>query len=297
MDLRRIRHFVVLAETLNFRRAAERLHMAQPPLSVSIQKLEAEFGTKLFVRETTGVSLTSSGRALLPEARKLLFHGQQLAETAKSAVDGTGGTLRIGFVGTTTWGMLQRLVPAYHAEYPGVELMLHEATSVQIVQQLEDRAVDIGLLRTPLLQSTSATLLQLEQDTFVAALPRGHPQAKKGPLHLADLANEQFVMYASSAAAGLHAAAMLACQEAGFLPKISQHGVQVQTLLALVESGLGIGLVPSVMQRYVSERIVYRPLTGLSAASSIGLTLAYMAENESPAAALFRKAALRIAKG
>jgi DNA-binding transcriptional LysR family regulator len=294
MDLRRIRHFVVLAETLNFRRAAERLHMAQPPLSVSIQKLEGELGTKLFVRETTGVSLTPSGRAVLVEARKLLFHGSQLAETAKSALDGTGGTLRVGFVGTTTWGMLQKLVPAFRAEYPGVELVLREATSVAIVQQLEDHVLDIGLVRTPMLQSTTATLVTLEQDTFVAALPRGHALAGKGPLRLAELAGESFVMYAASPAAGLHGAAMIACQEAGFLPRISQQGVQVQTLLALVESGLGVALVPSVMQRYASEKIAYRPLVDLSAAAAIGLALVHMRETESPAAARFRELALRV---
>jgi DNA-binding transcriptional LysR family regulator len=296
MDLRRIRHFVVLAETLNFRRAAERLHMAQPPLSVSIQKLEAELGTRLFVRETTGVSLTPSGRAVLAEARKLLFHGNQLAETARNALDGTGGTLRIGFVGTTTWGMLQRLLPAFRAEYPGVELMLHEATSVSIVQQLEDRALDIGLVRTPLMQPTGATLVQLERDIFVAALPRGHALAGKGPLRMANLANESFVMYAPSAAAGLYSAVMLACQEAGFLPRVAQQGVQVQTLLALVESGLGVALVPSVMQRYVSNRIVYRPVTDISTAASVGLALAYMVENESPTAARFRELVVRLAQ-
>lgn len=293
MDLRRIRHFVVLAETLNFRRAAERLHMAQPPLSVSIQKLEAELGTKLFVRETTGVSLTPSGRAVLVEARKLLFHGSQLAETARSAIDGTGGTLRIGFVGTTTWGMLQRLVPAFRTGYPGVELVLREATSVAIVQQLEDHTLDIGLVRTPLLLSTTASVVPLEDDTFVAALPRGHALAAKGPLKLAELANETFVMYASGGAAGLHSAAMLACQEAGFLPKVSQQAVQVQTLLALVESGLGVGLVPSVMQRYASDRIVYRPLLDVAPGAAIGLALLYMAQTESPAAARFRQLAVK----
>ena len=297
MDLRRIRHFVVLAEALNFRRAAERLHMAQPPLSVSIQKLEAELGVKLFVRETTGVSLTPSGRAVLTEARKLLFHGSQLAETAKNALNGTGGTLRIGFVGTTTWGMLQRLLPAFRAEYPGVELVLNEATSVSIVQQLEDRALDIGLVRTPLMQSTGAAIVPLEQDTFVAALPRGHAQASKGPLRMADLAKEAFVMYAPSAAAGLHSAVMLACQEAGFLPRIAQQGVQVQTLLALVESGLGVALVPSIMQRYASDRIVYRPVMDISAAASVGLARAQIDENESAAAVMFRKLDKRLAQG
>lgn len=297
MDLRRIRHFVVLAETLNFRRAAERLHMAQPPLSVSIQKLEAELGTKLFIRETTGVTLTPSGRAVLVEARKLLFHGSQLVETAKNALDGTGGTLRIGFVGTSTYGMLQKLVPAFRVEYPGVELVLREATSVAIVQQLEDHALDVGLVRTPLLQATTAKLVPLENDAFVAALPRGHTLAGKGPLQLSDLANESFLMYAASAAAGLHSSAMLACQQAGFLPKVAQQGVQVQTLLALVESGLGVALVPSVMQRYASDRIVYRPLVDLPAAASIGLALVHLSESESPATARFRKLALKLCWG
>lgn len=294
MDLRRIRHFVVLAETLNFRRAAERLHMAQPPLSVSIQKLEAELGTRLFVRETTGVSLTPAGRAVLVEARKLLFHGAQLGETARSALDGTGGTLRIGFVGTTTYGMLQQLVPAFRAEYPGVELVLREATSLAIVQQLEDHALDIGLVRTPLLQSTTATLVPLLHEEFIVALPRGHALAARGPLHLADLAGETFVMYAASAAAGLHSAAMLACQQAGFLPRVAQEAVQVQTLLALVESGLGVALVPSLMQRYASEKIVYRPLLDVAASAAIGLALVHMARSESPAAARFRELAVRV---
>lgn len=294
MDLRRIRHFVVLAETLNFRRAAERLHMAQPPLSVSIQKLEAELGTKLFVREATGVSLTPSGRAALVEARKLLFHGSQLGAMARNAVEGTGGTLQVGFVGTTTYGMLQKLVPLFRAEYPGVELVLREATSVAIVQQLEDHALDIGLVRTPLLRPTAAVLSQLERDEFVAALPRGHALAGKGPLKLADLANEPFLMYVPSAAAGLHSAAMLACQEAGFIPRVAQQAVQVQTLLALVESGLGVALVPSVMQRYASDKVEYRPLLDVAKSAAIGLALAYVPQTETPAAGRFRTLALRV---
>jgi len=293
MDLRRIRHFVMLAETLNFHRAAERLHMAQPPLTVSIQKLEAELGTKLFNRESSGVSLTSSGRAVLIEARKLLFHGNQLHETAKGALDGTGGTLQIGFVGSATYGMLQKLLPLFSAEYPGVELILREATSVAIMQQLEDNALDIGLVRVPLLQSSKATLVQLEREEYIAALPRGNPLAEKGLLKLSDLADQSFVMYAPTHAAGLHSTAMLACQQAGFIPRVTQQAIQVQTVLALVESGLGVALVPSVMQRFVSERIVYRPFIDFPTAASIGLALAYVAETESPATSRFRKLAAR----
>ena len=293
MDLRRIRHFVTLAETLNFHRAAERLHMAQPPLTVSIQKLEAELGTKLFLRESTGVSLTPSGRAVLIEAKKLLFHGNQLCESAQSALDGTGGTLQIGFVGSATYGMLQKLLPLFRAEYPGIELILREATSVAIMQQLEDNALDIGLVRVPLLQPSKATLVQLERDEYIAALPRGNALTEKVQLQLSDLADQSFVMYAPTHAAGLHSTAMLACQQAGFIPRVTQQAVQVQTLLALVESGLGVALVPSIMQRFVSDRIVYRPFVDFPSAASIGLALAYMAETESPATNRFRKLASR----
>lgn len=293
MDLRRIRHFVTLAETLNFRRAAERLHMAQPPLTVSMQKLEAELGTRLFNRDSTGVSLTPSGRAVLVEARKLLFHGSQLRETARSTLEGTGGTLQIGFVGSATYGMLQKLLPLYRAQFPGVELVLREATSVAIMQQLEDQALDVGLLRVPLLQASKATLVQLERDVFIAALPRGNLLAGKGLLKLSDMQGEAFVMYAPTHAAGLHSSAMLACQQAGFIPRVTQEAVQVQTVLALVESGLGVALVPSVMQRFSSDKIVYRGFVDFPSTASIGLALAYMAETESPAARSFRKLASR----
>ncbi len=292
MDLRRIRHFVALAETLNFRRAAERLHMAQPPLSVSIQKLEAEVGARLFVRESTGVRLTPIGKAVLVDARKLLFHSTQFGEKARHAIEGTGGILQVGFVGSATHGMLQRLLPRFRAEYPGVELVLREATSVSILQQLEDRLLDVGLVRLPLLTASNATVLELERDVFVAALPRGHALAEHGPLQLSQLATEPFIMYSAGNAAGLHGAAMLACQQAGFLPKISQQAVQIQTVLSLVESGLGVALVPSIMQRYVSDKVVYRPLLDTQL-GAIALGLAYIAETESPAAIRFREMAQR----
>jgi DNA-binding transcriptional LysR family regulator len=293
VDLRRIRHFVALAETLNFRRAAERLHMAQPPLTVSIRKLEDELGARLFDRGSGGVALTPSGRALLAEARKLLFHGAQLGAIARSVVDGSGGTLRIGFVGTSTWGLLQMLVPLFRAAHPGVELVLREATSVAILQQLEEHALDVGLVRTPLLQPTAARIAPLQRHDFVAALPAGHALAPKGPLRLSDLAGEAFVMYDLAGASGLHAAAMAACQHAGFVPQVAQVAVQVQTLLALVESGLGVALVPSLMERYVSDRLVYRTLLDLPEGAATGLALAWLPDGESAAAARFRATALK----
>lgn len=291
MDLRRIRHFIVLAETLNFHRAAERLHMTQPPLTVSIQKLEAELGAKLFVRESSGISLTPSGRAALEQAQKLVFHSRQLQENVKNTILGTGGVLRIGFVGSATYGLLQNLTVLYRAKYPGVELILREATSVEIMQQLEDRTLDIGLIRVPLLRTSRATLLSLQRDEFVAALPRTHALASKDVLHLPDLANETFVMYAATHASGLHSSAMLACQQAGFIPQITQEATQIQTVLALVEAGLGVALVPSIMQNVARDKISYRKFDDFPSVAAIGLSLAYMASSESPAAEKFRQLA------
>lgn len=159
---------------------------------------------------------------------------------------------------------------------------------------VDESALDIGLIRTPLLESPKARMVPLEFDTFIAALPRGSFLAAKCPLSLSDFANESFIMYSRSEGAGLHSAAMLACQQAGFLPNVTQEATQIQTMLALVESGLGVALVPSVMQRFANERIVYRKLTDYPSAAAIGLALLYRPEMENAAAQCFCNLATRV---
>jgi DNA-binding transcriptional LysR family regulator len=293
VDLRRVRHFVVLAELLNFRRAAEKLNMAQPPLSVSIQKFEAELGTPLFSRGPGGVALTSNGRAALEDAKRLLAYSDLFAENIGSRNQGESGELQIGFVGSTTYGMLQKLIPAFRSENPRVELVLRESTSSSIVLQVEEEQFDIGLVRTPLLQNTSVTLMQLEQDELVAALGVGNPLGTKKRLRLADLSGESFVMYRKAEGAGLYGVATLACQESGFFPRITQEALQIQTVLSLVESGLGIALVPSIMQRFASKKIVYRKLVHLPEIARTGLGLVYRHGLEGGAARRFRLLAAR----
>ncbi|CAG2153456.1 LysR family transcriptional regulator [Cupriavidus numazuensis] len=292
MELRRIRHFVVLAETLNFHRAAERLHVAQPALTVSIQKLESELDATLFVRETRGVTLTACGRAALTQARRVLFHAGQFSELVQAASSGMAGTLRVGFVGTTTAHLLPRLVTRFRQEYPGVELVLREATSTRIMQWLDEKELDVGLVRTPLLASGTAALALLERDRFVAALPRSHPLADKPALTLADLMQERFVMYEQGEASGLRSAALSACQMAGFQPHVTQEATQVQTVLALVESGLGVALVPSIMQRFANDRMVFRHLAGYPDSAGIGLALTWLPTYDSQLIRHFREVAL-----
>lgn len=287
MDLKRIRHFNVLAETLNFSRAAERLHIAQPALSVSIQKLETELGTKLFERTPAGVVLTPSGQAVLVEARRLLYHGEQLLRSARHAAAGTGGRLRVGFVGSAIYRWIPTLIPSFRTLYPGVELVLRESTSAGIVQMLNEEALDLGIVRTPLLQAHAATLHVLQRDRLLVALPCAHPLAQREVIRVADLEQEAFIMYASSEAAGLRASVMAACEAAGFVPQIAQEATQIPTVLALVESGLGVALVPEAMRGYREPRIVYQSLQEDRLATETTLSLAWVAGNESPAAQRF----------
>lgn len=292
LDLRRVRQFVTLGETLNFRRAADRLHMTQPPLTVAIQKLEAELGTRLFERGGSGgVSLTPGGHAALAEARRLLFHNAQLRAAARAASSGTGGALKVGFVGSTTNGVLQRIVRLFRVEYPGVELVLKEGTSVRIAERVDSGDLDVGLVRTPLLTPSRSHLAPLLAEDFVAALPLGNPLAQKADIRMEELATESFVFYSREDAAGLHATAMLACQRAGFLPRVTQEATQVQTVLSLVESGLGVALVPAVMQYNPSPRVAYRAIADVSPAAEIGLAL-LLPEPSSAAAQRFREVAL-----
>lgn len=283
LNLKQIRQFVVLAETLNYRRAAEKLNMAQPPLTVSIQKLEEDLGTLLFTRDSRGVTLTQHGQALLPEAHKMLFHSDHFRKLTRNLVEGAFGPLRVGFVYSASYGLLQAIIERFKAQQPQVRLTLRELNSSSIIDQLHDQTLDVALVRTPLLRTTSATLKVLQTDHFVLAVARDSELATTPGLKLSDLAEQPFIMYGPVLAPGLHAAAMLACEQAGFIPKVAEYGAQIQTLLALVESGIGVALVPSISQRFAPRNIIFRDLGDVSALSNTSLCLAYLPDEKNPA--------------
>ena len=275
MDFRHLQQFVVLAETLNFRRAAEKLHMSQPPLSVSIRKLETELGVELFSRGKDGVKLTESGEAALADARRALFHAGQFKQAAVAASTGEGGVLRVGFVGSATHAILPSILSQFRQHYQAVQLVLREATSIQIMQKLEDESLDVGVVRVPVSSISRIRLLSLQTEEFVLAMPKSHPLTTRSVLKLKDLSEEDFILYAASDAAGLRMAAIHACQLSGFTPRVSQEAVQVQTVLGLVEAGLGVALVPSVSRRFTSKQLVYKSLSDFPASASIGISLAW----------------------
>lgn len=289
MDLRQIRHFLAVADTLSFRKAAQSLHTAQPPLSVSIRRLEEELGAELFVRDRKGVKLTAVGDAILEDARRAAFYVEQLRKSAATAVSGISGVLRIGFVGSATYTLLPRALPLFTKQYPNITLELRESTTTAILAGIEAGALDLGLIRYPVVESPEVTLAPIEWDTLVLALPADNPLCKRRRLALSDLADQPFVLYSSTAALNLHAQVMLACQAAGFIPKIVQEAVQVQTIVSLVESGLGVALVPSISQRSSSGNVVFRRLADFDAHLAVAIAVAWRTSAEFAITRRFRE--------
>ena len=297
MELRQLRQFVVLAETMNVHRAAERLNMAQPPLSTSLKKLEAELGERLFERTTRQMRLTSAGGLLLAHARRVLSEYDQALHALEAARSGDKGWVSIGFVGTATCAILPRLIPQFKQAYPGVHLSLRESTSNEILKELEQGLLDLGIVRAPLFQAASVTLEQIEADDLILALPERHHLASLPEISLHDLRDEAFVAYSPSRVPSLHGLLVLNCQKAGFMPRIAQEAVQVQTIVSLVGSGLGIALVPSIATQGGPPGVAFRPVVDLGPSGSTSLALAHSPERITPAARLFRSIAVSTPHG
>jgi len=188
MELRQLRYFITLAETRNFRRAAERLHMSQPPLTVAIRKLEQELGAPLFERGTRGVTLTPAGRAAVDAARATLAQAERFREAAREGATGARGRLTVGYVGSATFELLPRIVPEYRRRYPAVDLVLEEMTSVDIARGLIAGTLDVGLLRLPLMEVAAIDAQVIDADELHAALPAHSPLARETRLSLESLA-------------------------------------------------------------------------------------------------------------
>ncbi|KQP49342.1 LysR family transcriptional regulator [Pseudorhodoferax sp. Leaf274] len=295
MELRQLRQFVTVAETRSLRRAAERLHMAQPPLSVAMRKLEEDMGVALFERSARGVQLTSAGEGALAAARKCLAAAAEVGAAARAVAGGETGELRIGFTGSTTFGLLPRMVRAFHQRYPQVRLHLHELTNQQSLTQVQAGQVDLAFVRVPTSHLPGLHFEVMERDRFCVALPPGHALADKAQLTLRDLAGQDFIGYTPSPVGGLHAASSRLLQQAGVAVQLVQEAVQVSTVLGLVLSGLGLALVPSTNAHYYATSVVYRPLRGLPRDSGIGIALVHRPDSGNPATVHFAASAAQLA--
>ena len=293
MDLRRLTQFVAVAETLHFGRAAERLSMAQPPLSRAIRSLEEELGVALFERNKQRVLLSDAGRALLPEAKALLAGADRLTRTARSAAGGERGALTLAFVSIVDYSFLPRLLRRFTQTYPGIRVALREATTDVQLQVPARAEIDAGILLGPLVDAPaggvapeSLVYQRLQAEALVLALPDSHARAKaKGPVALSGFAAEAFISFPRQIAPRLHDAIVGACGAAGFSPRIVQEAIQMQTIISLVSAGMGVALVPESLMSLKRPGVVYRKLRGKR---TIALELGLAWRRDNPSAALQR---------
>lgn len=287
MKLQQLRQFVTLAETLNFHRAAERLNMAQPPLSISIRKLEEELGAPLFIRGQHGARLTPEGLAALDDARQTLVHAEQVQRAVRETSAGERGRLRVGFVGSATYRLLPRLLPAFRDSYPMIEVALAESRTAELLDEVESGVIDVAIVRTPIIGGAPAGIAPLETDRFCVAVSKQSRFAGRRRSKLADFRDEPFVIYSRESVPSMHALTMMACQEAGFLPRVAEEAIQLQTMICLVESGIGVALVPALIAERTTV-VDFVEIEGDAGRMAIGLGMVIRAHRPSAAAVRFR---------
>ena len=270
MNFQRLRYFVVVAEELNFSRAAERLRMAQPPLSYQIKRLEEELGVQLFHRTKRSVRLTDAGRLLLVEARGLLVHAEQTASVVHRVGQGEVGRLTVGFVPSAANRVLPPILRAFGERFPSVELLLREVDPDRLLGGLSDGRVDVGFLYLPF-EEDSLDSRPVSRETFVAALPDTHPLSNKPWVSLSALAEEPFVLTPRYQGAGLRDKIVEHCRQAVFEPKVVQEAWLMQTTVSLVAGGIGVTLVPASLQNLQRAGVVYKYVEGLSPEIELGV--------------------------
>lgn len=265
MELRHLRYFVTIAEEQNLTRAAARLHIAQPPLSVQLRKLETEVGAALVHRTARGIQLTEAGRILLDEARRILHEVEQAARMTREAGSGLVGRLALGFIPSASNLVLPPILRRFKSEYPEVSLHLQEMRPDEIVERLHDRRIDVGFFYLPF----DDPLLHVHcvaEEALVLALPATHRLADRPEVELRAVADEPFILPARHGSMpGLYAIIAEACEHAGFTPRVVQRDVWLmQTIVGLVAGGVGVAAVPASVQQLPRTGTAFLPLTDVS---------------------------------
>jgi DNA-binding transcriptional LysR family regulator len=283
MELRHLRYFVAVAEELHFRRAAERLHMSQPPLSQQIRNLEEDVGATLLVRNQRRVELTAAGQAYLVRARDILAAVEDAAREARRVQRGEVGRLDVGFVGSAMYSVVPELLRAFRERFPDVGLRLREVGTTEQLRRLEDGRLDIGFLRPPGARA-GLSIETVLMEPVVAAIPERHPLATAAEIRIEDLAGAPLVLMTRAGAPGLRDA-LTQLTDGLTEDAIVQEVNEMQTLVGLVAAGVGVSLVPQSLRALAREGVVYRDLTG--EVPTVRLSAAWRTGDDSPVLAAF----------
>lgn len=263
MKLYQLRYFFVLATELHFGRAAARLSITQPPLSGAIKALEEELGTTLFLRTNRHVSLTPAGAALREEARHILQRINHAAEVTRAVAEGRRGRLDVGFVGSLIYREVPAIVHRFADSYPDVEVVLHESSTTQQLEELLHDELDVGFLNASTTPPELSSL-PLADDQYYCCLPVNHRMATHQTVRVRDLVQDHFVMFSRDAAPAHYDNLVAMLNSAGVRPKLVHAALQWLTVIALVAQGFGVALVPRSLAQTQMHGIVFVPLAHLT---------------------------------
>jgi DNA-binding transcriptional LysR family regulator len=284
VELRHLRYFIAVAEELNFSRAAQRMHMAQPPLSAAIRQLERDLGVELLVRTTREVRLTEAGRAFLQGARRTLADAERAAEDAKRAAAGELGRLRIAYSWSTRFATLPALGKAFRASHPGVELLSQEMWNARMPQAFAAGSIDVALSIVPEIAS-GLEVAPMCEERLGAILPEAHPLAREEAIPLSALADAEFVLFPREIAPRLHDAFMAIYRRAGVEPRVRHESFHTGWDLGLLADIRAVAVAPETVAGALPDGIVAVALSDPDA--SLETCLVWRTEDSSPAVAAF----------
>ncbi|PVE45622.1 LysR family transcriptional regulator [Pararhodobacter aggregans] len=274
IDLRKMEQFVTVAEERHFHRAAQRLGMSQPPLTVAIRRLEEDLGVDLIERGGNRVlGLTEAGLTFLHEARETLRQADHAIATTRETAAGRTGLIRLGYVGSALYGRLPDTIRTFRRARPNVRLELREATTAAQIVGLRDGTLDAGIVIPPIAEPTGIELHHFDQDRLCIAMSLGHPLASKDDFCLADIADEDFVLWPMVEGRGFHLQVIRLCTEAGFVPRVTQEAHGMHAVLSLVAVGAGVSVVPESMRQFRPDQITYQPIAEAGADFPLCLAL------------------------
>ncbi len=294
LDLEDLRVLVVLGDELHFGRAATRLHLSQPGLSYRVKRMEEALGYALLSRTRRSVELTAAGAAVLAGAHRLLDEARRLVDDGRRVAGGEVATVRVGFVGTSLYGLLPPVLREVRRRHPDLRLVLDEQKTAAQVRALRDGRLDLGIVHLPLAADAGLAGEVVRTDPVGLALPADHPLARGPAVDLAECADEPFVLFPRELEPQTHDLYVQACVRAGFAPRVEHRATGLQTILGLVASGLGVAFVAaSVAAHLTRSGVAFRPLTGPAPVLRTGP--AWAAGSDAPAVRLVRDVVREVA--
>ncbi len=270
VELRHLRYFVAVAELLHFGRAAARLHIAQPPLSQQIRRLEHELGVPLFHRTNRRVALTDAGTAFLDEARRTLVQADRAIAITRKADRGELGRLVIGYMASAELSVFPKVLPVFRKRYPDVELDLQILPPREQFEQLRAGRLHVGFVRLPA-KDRHLMIVPIFKEPLVAVLPTRHPLGRRRSIALAALCDERLVLFPRHHAPGYYDWLVNLCRRAGFNSEPVHESEKLHTMLSLVAMGRGVALMPKCVTELGRKGVVCRPLRPRIPDTELGL--------------------------